>query len=116
MIITVVRFIRPDNIRTEVVAEIALPKRKASGGLGVERYVVKVAEETFELTAHFAPHDNTLSLQLEQKQESIVRVLVCCATPCELTFRLPSAQRVGFFCDARHTDRRLPVSAVARST
>ncbi len=107
MVITAIRFIRPHNIRTEVAAEIVLVERQDPvPGMGIERHVVNFAQEQVEITALFTPRSNTLSLQLVQNEEAIAHFVVGCATPCELTFRLPSGQRVGFFCDPKQSTAR----------
>jgi hypothetical protein len=107
MVITTIRLIPPHNIRTEVVAEIVLSERKGPvAGLAVERHPVRFDQEELEVTAYFAPHNNALSLEVVQKKESIAHFLVCCAIPCELTFQLPSSQKIRFFCDPKQSSPR----------
>jgi hypothetical protein len=102
MVITAIRLVPPHNVRTEVVAEVVLSERNGPvSTLAVERYPVKFDQEEFELTAHFAPHNSALSLAIVQQKETIAHFLVCCTIPCELTFRLPSAEMLRLFCDPK---------------
>ncbi len=100
MVITTHRIIPPHNIRDEIVAEVVLAERNGPvTTLSVERYPVKIADDEIELTAHFAPHNKSMSLAVVQKKETVAHFLFFCPSPCELNFRLPSSQMIRLFCD-----------------
>ena len=107
MVITVFNVVPPHEVRQEVVAEIVLGERRGPiDTFSVERYPVKVADEEMEVTAHFAPHNTSVSLAVVQKSEMIAQFLFFCPHPCEFSFRLPSSRMVRMFFDAAQKTSR----------
>jgi hypothetical protein len=100
MLISVSQYDPPDEENEHSIVGIPLAERRGPvSTLSVERYPIKVGDETLELTAHYSPHNKNMSLAVVMDRQLIGRFLFCCPHPCELSFRLPSTKRIRIFCD-----------------